>query len=91
MPKVYKVQINKRQEIGKKAIKKLRKTGKIPGIYYSYDSSGSTPFELEETEINNILKSESSVFSISVGGEEKNVIFKNINVVAINIHHNLSF
>ena len=78
MPKVYKLEINKRQETGKKAIKKLRTTGKIPGIYYSYDSNESIPFEIETTEIHNIFKSDSSVFSIAVGGEEKNVIFKSV-------------
>ena len=78
MPKVYKLEVTKRDGIGKKAVKNLRREKKIPGIYYSYDSSDSTPFEMEETEIHNILKSESSVFSISVGGEEKNVIFKSV-------------
>ena len=56
MPKVYKLEVTKRDGIGKKAVKNLRREKKIPGIYYSYDSSDSTPFEMEEKETSKIFE-----------------------------------
>ena len=44
MSKEYKLEVEKRTKANKKDLKELRKSGKIPGIYYSYDSKESLPF-----------------------------------------------
>jgi len=38
MSKEYKLEVEKRTKANKKDLKELRRSGKIPGIYYSYDS-----------------------------------------------------
>ena len=40
----YKLEVQKREEYGKKASKNLRRNGVIPGIYYSHNSKESIPF-----------------------------------------------
>ena len=46
MSKKYKLEVEKRTKANKKDLKELRKSGKIPGIYYSYDSKESLTFLL---------------------------------------------
>ena len=57
-------------------LKKYRSEGKIPGVYYSYESKASTPFLVSQSEINKAIKSDANIFAISVGGENRNVLFK---------------
>ena len=59
-------------------LKKYRKDGKIPGIYYSHDSKESINFLISQSEINLALKSDANIFAINVGGENKNVLFKSV-------------
>ena len=78
MSKEYKLEVEKRTKANKKDLKELRKSGKIPGIYYSYDSKDSIPFFIEQSVINNALKSDSNIFSINVGGKNRTVLFKSV-------------
>ena len=78
MSKEYKLEVEKRTQANKKDLKELRKSGKIPGIYYSYDSKDSIPFFIEQSVINNALKSDSNIFSINVGGKNRTVLFKSV-------------
>ena len=48
MSKEYKLEVEKRTKANKKDLKELRHSGKIPGIYYSYDSKDSLPFLIEK-------------------------------------------
>jgi len=43
MANEHKIDINKRESLGKKGVKQLRREGMIPGIYYSPNSKSSTP------------------------------------------------
>ena len=43
----YKLEVQKRDEYGKKASKNLRRNGVIPGIYYSSDSKESISFSID--------------------------------------------
>ena len=76
MSKEYKLEVEKRTKANKKDLKELRKSGKIPGIYYSYDSKESLPFFIEQSVINNALKSDANIFAINVGGKDRTVLFK---------------
>jgi len=78
MAKEYKLEVEKRDSTKKTDLKKYRKEGKIPGIYYSYDSKESINFLVSQTEINAAIKSDANIFAISVGGENKNVLFKSV-------------
>lgn len=78
MSKEYKLEVEKRTKANKKDLKELRRSGKIPGIYYSYDSKDSLPFLIEQSVISKALKSDSNIFSINVGGKNRTVLFKSV-------------
>ena len=78
MSKEYKLEVEKRTKANKKDLKELRKSGKIPGIYYSYDSKESLPFFIEQSVINNAIKSDANIFAINVGGRDRTVLFKSV-------------
>ena len=48
MANEFNLEVTKRNLSNKGALKKLRKEGKVPGIYYSHDSKTSTPFYIEK-------------------------------------------
>ncbi len=74
----YKLEIHKRDQMSKGELKRLRKEGKIPGVYYSQDSEKSSTFFIERSEIHNIQKSGARLLKISVGGGLKTVFFKSV-------------
>jgi large subunit ribosomal protein L25 len=78
MSKEYKLEVEKRTKANKKDLKELRRSGKIPGIYYSYDSKDSLPFFIEESVITQAIKSDSNIFSINVGDKNRTVLFKSV-------------
>ena len=77
MAKQYKLIVEKRSESGKLGLKNLRNNKKIPGVYYSYDSTNIL-FEIDEQEIKNAIQSQANIFTVAVGGKEQNVIFKSV-------------
>ena len=78
MSKEYKLEVEKRTKANKKDLKELRRSGKIPGIYYSYNSKDSLPFFIEQSVISQAIKSDSNIFSINVGGKNRTVLFKSV-------------
>jgi len=70
--------VNKREIVNKGERKRLRKSGKIPGIYYSHDSKESVPFYISKEEINKAQKSDSRIFNINVGSKKRIVLFKTV-------------
>ena len=77
MAKQFKLNVEKRELKGTSEVKNLRHQKKIPGVYYSYDSSNIL-FQIDESEIRNAINSKANIFSVNVGGNEQNVIFKNV-------------
>jgi large subunit ribosomal protein L25 len=78
MAKEYKLEVEKRDSTKKANLKQYRKEGKIPGVYYSFDSKESINFLVSQSEINNAIKSDANIFAISVGGDNRNVLFKSV-------------
>ena len=78
MAKEYKLEVQKRKSSRKSDLKRYRKEGMIPGVYYSYDSKESINFLVSQSEINNAIKSEANIFAINVGGDNRNVLFKSV-------------
>lgn len=74
----YKLEVQKRDQYGKKASKHLRNSGVIPGIYYSSDSKESISFSITKKEIHNASKSAAKLYSVNVGGKARTVLFKNV-------------
>lgn len=78
MADAYKIEINKRNWLGKRDVKLNRREGKIPGVFYSADSKESIPLFIDETEFIQVLKSKSHLYQIKVGSKLRNVIFKEV-------------
>ena len=72
----YKIDINKRDDITRQGIKKLRKEGNIPGVYYSSSSKESTPIFITHKSLQEAIKSGARIFNISVNEKKQNVLFK---------------
>jgi len=78
MPNEIILDVNKRELVKKGERNRLRKSGKIPGIYYSHDSKESIPFYVTKEEINKAQKSDSRIFNINVGSKKRSVLFKSV-------------
>ena len=78
MANEHKIDINKRDNTGKKAVKKLRKDNNIPGVYYSPSSRESAPFYISQGEYHKAVKSGARIFNINVDGKKQTVLFKSI-------------
>ena len=74
----HKIDINKRDNTGKKAIKQLRKDGNIPGVYYSPSSKESTHIFITQNEYHEAVKSGARIFNITVGDKKQTVLFKSV-------------
>ena len=78
MANELKIDINKRENINKKAVKQLRKDNNIPGVYYSPSSKESSPFYISQGEYHEAVKSGARIFNINVDGKKQTVLFKSI-------------
>jgi len=76
--KILKLEVEKRDSLGKQHLKTIRRDDGIPGVYYSFDSIASISFTMSSTVFNNAVKSNANLFSISVGGKERTVVFKSV-------------
>ena len=72
----FNLKISKRNLENKGALKKLRKEGNVPGIYYSHNSNASIPFYIERKMLKEAYKSGARIFNINVGDKKRTVIFK---------------
>ena len=73
--KILKLEVEKRDSLGKQHLKTIRRDDGIPGVYYSFDSKSSINFLVSKSEINEAIKSDANIFAINVGGENRNVLF----------------
>jgi len=78
MADAYKIEVHKRDEMGSRNVKGLRKEGKIPGVFYSSDSKSSIPFYMLDSDLILAFRSGAHLYQVSVGGKLRNVIFKEV-------------
>jgi large subunit ribosomal protein L25 len=78
MANEHQIEINKRENTGKKSVKQLRRDGNIPGVYYSPTSENSTPIFITQGEYHEAIKSGARIFNILVGGKKQTVLFKSV-------------
>lgn len=65
-----------REEAGKKAVRRLRREGKIPGIYYAHDQK-NIPLLFDSVELTQILGNESGLIDLKVDNKKvKKIIIK---------------
>jgi len=77
MANEFKLEIEKRDGLGKKAVKALRAEGKIPGVFYTAQMDAA-PFFIERRHLHDALQSQSHVYAVSVGGKKLYAILKEI-------------
>ena len=76
--KIVKLNVDKRDIVGKRHLKSIRNENGIPGIYYSFDSTSSISFTMNIADYNDAVKSKSNLFAISVEGKDRTVVFKSV-------------
>lgn len=76
--KEYLIEIVHREELGKRDVKRLRKDGLIPGIYYAPDQDQAMPFKVDAKELRQALHSEALIYRVNIGDQRKNVLIKEI-------------
>jgi len=75
----YKIEVQKRDINNRKStVRELRKTDQVPGVYYSHNSKLSIPFSIDKKMLYSALRSDASVYKISVGGKDRDVIIKSL-------------
>jgi len=79
MEKEFKIEVFKREVSSKKSsLKILRKEMKIPGVYYSHNSTDSTPLYITKKSLIEAQKTGSRIFNIAVNNKKRNIILKSI-------------
>lgn len=78
MVQEFTLEVSKRSELGKQAVKKLREEGQIPGIFYSAQTPVAIPFCINVKHLHLAIQSDSHVYAVSVGGKKLHAIFREI-------------
>lgn len=84
MANQHKLEVSKREDLSKQGLKMLRKEGNVPGVFYEAKSKNSISFYISKKEIFEAIKSNAKIFTISVGKDTKNVIFKSVQYHPVN-------
>jgi len=72
------IKCEKRETTGKNAARRLRREGKVPGVFYGMNTE-TAPLTLDKQDIIDIVRSESgenTLFKISFGSETKDTMIK---------------
>ncbi len=74
----YKIEVFKREEVGRSSLRQLRADGFVPGVYYAHDQKEAVHFKVAVKELHQALHSDALVYHVSVGGKRKNVLIREI-------------
>jgi large subunit ribosomal protein L25 len=66
-----------RTQLGSRANKRLRDTGKLPGVIYGHKQD-TIPITLPKKEVVNFLDHGAHLFALSLGGQSENVLVKDV-------------
>tara|TARA_B100000029_G_scaffold516781_1_gene634129 strand:- start:3139 stop:3795 length:657 start_codon:yes stop_codon:yes gene_type:complete len=77
MASEFKLELEKRKNIGYQISRDLRKKGFIPGVFYAADQEPVT-FSIEKRHLYFALQSQSHIYSIDIDGKSRHAIFKEI-------------
>lgn len=82
------LQLEKRQDTGKKIAKKLRRTGKVPGVYYTHGKK-AMPVTIDERALKAIIASEVNIIDLKIDNKTYKSIVREIQfdpVVGVPLH-----
>lgn len=71
----FKLDLERRSETGKHAVKQIRQEGKVPGVFYS-PAGKAIPFTIDRKHLHDALQAHSRVYAVRVGGKKLHAIFK---------------
>ena len=79
MAQEFKLELDKRAELGNQAAKQMRDEGKIPGVFYSA-THDAVPFTIDRRHLHDALQSMSRVYAVTVDEEKLHAILKEIQI-----------
>ena len=84
----YKLDIETRESVGKKATKAIRRDGKIPStLYFKGDEPES--ISIDKIKLYQALKSDQRVYEVELGGESQYVMVKAVQYHPVTDENNL--
>jgi large subunit ribosomal protein L25 len=76
-PKRPSLSVEERAELGSRAVRRLRRSGFVPGVIYGGQNGDSVPFKVGSRELRKVLVDGSALFDVKVGrGRARPVIVK---------------
>ena len=70
------IDVEKREEFGSRTSRRLRKSGRIPGVVYGGSDGGCINFSADARELRRVLVGAGALIDLKVAGETKPVIVK---------------
>jgi large subunit ribosomal protein L25 len=70
------IDVEKREEFGSRTSRRLRKTGRVPGVVYGGSDGESISFSADARELRRVLVGAGALIDLKVGGDTKPVIVK---------------
>jgi large subunit ribosomal protein L25 len=72
------IDVQKREEFGSRVSRRLRKTGKVPGVVYGASDGGAVSFAADARELRRVLVGSGALIDLKVDGEARPVILKEL-------------
>src|SRR5436190_20638877 len=72
------IDVQKREEFGSRTTRRLRKTGRVPGVVYGGTDGECINFSVDSRELRRVLVGAGALIDLNVGGETKPVIVKDM-------------
>jgi large subunit ribosomal protein L25 len=72
------VEVETRDQFGSRVTRRLRKTGKVPGVVYGGGDGASTAFTADARELRRVLVGAGALIDLKIGGDSKPVIVKDM-------------
>ncbi|HEX4734231.1 MAG TPA: 50S ribosomal protein L25 [Thermoleophilaceae bacterium] len=70
------IDVEKREEFGSRTSRRLRKSGRVPGVVYGGSDGNCVNFSADARELRRVLVGAGALIDLTVGGETKPVIVK---------------
>jgi large subunit ribosomal protein L25 len=72
------IEATKREEFGSRVTRRLRKTGKVPGVVYGGSDGSATSFAADERALRRVLVGAGALIDLQVDGQARPVILKDM-------------
>jgi large subunit ribosomal protein L25 len=80
------IDVQKRAEFGSRVSRRLRKTGKVPGVVYGTPEGDTISFEVDSRELRRVLVGSGALIDLTVDGSARPVILKDMQLHPVRGH-----